>query len=266
MVSARDIPAEIARKVRQECGFCCVICRAPIYDYDHIDQFSEVGEHTVENLALLCPMHHSGKSRQRIHPETVRRARSEAASNAENRTGQWALPAAGQLSLEVGTCTATAQLPVDNGNYSVIWVDGRSYFTLHSVRGLLTFSIIVCDKNGEVLVEVDHGAIVTTTDAWDITYEGKLLKIWNRPRDIVVEMILTNTAVNVQRGFFSNGVLGVEARKDGLVIIADGEQAWNLQGSAAHNGDGAFAVWVPGRRPPGRFGFTYEHVPWPTGP
>ncbi len=35
------IPLPIQREVRQRCGFGCVICGLPLYDYDHIIGWAE---------------------------------------------------------------------------------------------------------------------------------------------------------------------------------------------------------------------------------
>lgn len=54
------IPAKIKRLVRQRCGFGCVICGSPIYEYDHIVNWSETHHHKAEELTLLCSKHHTG--------------------------------------------------------------------------------------------------------------------------------------------------------------------------------------------------------------
>jgi hypothetical protein len=48
----RYVPAEIKRAVRQRCGFGCVLCGVPIFQYDHMIPFAEVQEHTEENITL----------------------------------------------------------------------------------------------------------------------------------------------------------------------------------------------------------------------
>ncbi len=57
------IPQDVARAVRQRCGFACVACRCPIYDYDHIVPYASVSAHEAANLILLCPTCHRKKSR-----------------------------------------------------------------------------------------------------------------------------------------------------------------------------------------------------------
>jgi hypothetical protein len=71
----RSIPAEVKRVVRQRCGFGCVICGASIYEYDHFDPpYVDAFEHNPAGITLLCPTHHSEKTRGVLPLELLRRA------------------------------------------------------------------------------------------------------------------------------------------------------------------------------------------------
>jgi 5-methylcytosine-specific restriction endonuclease McrA len=69
-----DIPDGIKREVRQRCGFGCVLCGFPIYEYEHIIDYSIVREHVAANLTLLCPNHHAQKTRKLISRQVVETA------------------------------------------------------------------------------------------------------------------------------------------------------------------------------------------------
>jgi hypothetical protein len=62
---SRDIPEPIKRKIRQRCGFGCVVCGSSIVDYEHVDpEYADAKEHDPTKMTLLCPMCHrmvSGK-------------------------------------------------------------------------------------------------------------------------------------------------------------------------------------------------------------
>jgi hypothetical protein len=58
----RSIPTDVARTVRQRCGFGCVVCGSAIYDYDHFDpEFKDARTHDPFGIILLCPNHHREK-------------------------------------------------------------------------------------------------------------------------------------------------------------------------------------------------------------
>lgn len=54
----RKIPLPIQREVRQRCGFGCVICGVPSYEYHHMKGWATVKEHVAEDITLLCDGHH----------------------------------------------------------------------------------------------------------------------------------------------------------------------------------------------------------------
>lgn len=56
-----DIPADVTRAVRRECGFGCVVCGEMICHYDHFEpEYSDLrDEHKAANIALLCTPHHN---------------------------------------------------------------------------------------------------------------------------------------------------------------------------------------------------------------
>jgi hypothetical protein len=73
---SRYIPEEIARKVRQECCFGCVICGMALYQYEHISpEFKDAHFHEPENIALLCPNHHELVTRGHLSKESIAEAR-----------------------------------------------------------------------------------------------------------------------------------------------------------------------------------------------
>jgi 5-methylcytosine-specific restriction endonuclease McrA len=57
------IPRKTKLRVRQRCGFGCVICGHPIYQIDHMVDHAVVQEHKAANLTLLCPRHHDEKTK-----------------------------------------------------------------------------------------------------------------------------------------------------------------------------------------------------------
>ena len=58
MAERPPIPNDKMREVRQRCGFGCVICGLPIFEYDHIHGW----ENDPNTLTLLCDNHHKLKT------------------------------------------------------------------------------------------------------------------------------------------------------------------------------------------------------------
>lgn len=52
------IPKKIKEKIRQNCGFGCIICGEIFTQIEHIDEYSKVKCHEESNMVLLCHKHH----------------------------------------------------------------------------------------------------------------------------------------------------------------------------------------------------------------
>ena len=59
---SRNIPLPVQREVRRRCGFGCVICGLPLYEYDHLLCWAVVQRHVAEEITLLCDQHHREKT------------------------------------------------------------------------------------------------------------------------------------------------------------------------------------------------------------
>lgn len=74
MAQDRDhLPAEIKRAIRQRCGFGCVFCGSPAFQYDHIEGYAVTG-HDPQAMTLLCLFHHDEKTLKRLPVSAVRKA------------------------------------------------------------------------------------------------------------------------------------------------------------------------------------------------
>ncbi|NEN25357.1 HNH endonuclease [Cryomorpha ignava] len=56
---SRYIPKKISQAVNQKHHFECAWCGVQLTERHHINEFSEGGEHSIENLILLCPICHT---------------------------------------------------------------------------------------------------------------------------------------------------------------------------------------------------------------
>ena len=73
-ISSRDIPLPMQREIRQRCGFGCVLCGLPLYEYEHLLGWANVKRHVAEEITLLCDQHHREKTAGLLPIEKVREA------------------------------------------------------------------------------------------------------------------------------------------------------------------------------------------------
>ena len=196
------IPEAIKRLVRQRCFFGCVVCGSPVFDYDHITEYALVGEHTTDNLTLLCPNHHRAKTVGRLGPDFIRERNATPFNASRSLTGPYNLESSRSLKLEFGTCHQITSSLVDDATELGVLVNGRAYLSCHKENGWLTFSAVVTDDDGVELLVVKRGELVASTQSWDITYVGSNLTVRSGLGGIVLEVVLTNQELNVKRGAF----------------------------------------------------------------
>jgi hypothetical protein len=74
-LSRGDFRSADRREVRQRCYFGCVICGRMPYEYEHYDpEFKDAKTHSVDRIALLCPIHHRDKTSGRLSVAKIRAA------------------------------------------------------------------------------------------------------------------------------------------------------------------------------------------------
>jgi len=88
---SRHIPDPVARAVRQRCGFGCVICGKPIYQYEHKLGFAKVQRHVAEEITLLCGTHHDERTRGLRTAEQVEEADRNPYNRGRGATEPYAL-------------------------------------------------------------------------------------------------------------------------------------------------------------------------------
>ena len=69
--TSRNIPLPVQHEVRQRCGFGCVVCGLPLYQYDHLLGWANVHRHLAGEITLLCDQHHREKGAGLLPNEVI---------------------------------------------------------------------------------------------------------------------------------------------------------------------------------------------------
>lgn len=240
---ARTIPADLRRKVRQECYFGCVICGMPIFHYDHIRDFAEVQRHEAANLALLCPNHHQEKTSKRLGPDAVTRARLSPFNASRAMTATHTLMS--EIGIEAWVGSNVSYDTKTSAEFHVIWINGDGYFTIHHEDNGCTHSIRLTDRSGNLALLVQEGNLTVSTDVWDYRYEGTKLIIKGSKENIILDADISDRAVRINEGSFVDQYeTGVLVRKSGEVVFTMSglEIGTVAEGSIGAHPSGAFAV------------------------
>ena len=212
MTERPPIPRDLETQVRQRCGFGCVICGCPIYDYDHIVDYAEVKEHTFDNLVLLCPTCHRKKKKGLLTRNKIREAL--AASGSRERT-------------------ATERIEQTHytlyiGNNVVKMFAG----TVFDIEGLGSFSVsnvhqpqidgVLYDENGIEAITIKENVYSLSSDVWDIEYVGKILTFRNGPRKVFAKLAFDaeRQLIALKADFYIRPKIRVRITDDGIFVNA----------------------------------------------
>ena len=221
MTNRPPVSEEVKRQVRQECLFGCVICGMPIFQYDHIVDYSERPAHEPENIALLCPNHHMDKTAGRLSRASVAQARRAPFNSLENSTSEYILNATQGVELWLGSNQIYISEIV--ANYSVLQINGKDLLAIHRIGESLTYSAIVTDEQGGQLLRIDRGELVVATNVWDYRYEGKHLSIRRAQGEIIFEAEVSDSEFRIVRGVFVDEfAAGVSVERTGEAIYKIG--------------------------------------------
>jgi trigger factor len=228
----RDIPEPIKREVRQKCGFGCVICGKPIWQYDHIEEFADVQEHKLDNIVLLCPDHHADKTSGRLSKEVIRRFAAAPANVGKDETAPYRpLMLAQSPQVEIGSNVWEWQCdPTQDGEVILLMIANVRIVGLALENGFLLLNVLFKDHSGNVILEIDRGEMKVSTGVWDYRFEGRLLTINSAARHISLQMQFSERGVNIVRGAMSLPPNEVKISSSGVSVVTSGRPVFAFSG------------------------------------
>jgi len=210
MVNAeRNIPSPIKREVRKRCGFGCIICGDPLYEYHHLKGWAKVKEHVAEDITLLCDRHHREVTSGLLPEKKV----FEANANPQNLRDGYSSP---QLLYYEGNCCTfivggnefTTPETTESLFSAPLVVDGIPLLAYTLESGHLLLSAKVFDQFNMLVMEIHENHLVYTTSPWDIEVTGRTITIRENKREFLVRMTFDPpNRVTIDRArFLFNGV------------------------------------------------------------
>jgi hypothetical protein len=183
----RNVPEDVKRTVRQQCGFGCVICAAAIVEYEHIDpEFARARTHHPDGIALLCPTCHAKKTRNFLS----RRRVIEAMRN----------PAAKKAGFAFSDLESTHQHPY----VKFAGMTLRNCITPVQIRGLPVLRIEACevpggpyrlsasffDASGAPSLFIRRNEWQVLANTWDVEATGGVVSVRSAPGEIALRLRL----------------------------------------------------------------------------
>ena len=214
------LPEQLKRKVRQSCGFGCVICGSPIYDIDHIIEYSVVKEHTEDNLVLLCPTHHRKK---KWMPIEDLRAKRRNPINLETGTSQ---------PYFFSMISDSIDIYLGYNQYSKVFTDGNNFdfpivvenlplISLKKKENRLLISLTIFDEDDKPIMVIVDNEIIFSVSIWDIAIVGTLLTLFSceKKKLIQLKFDIENATLSFLCGNFYFKKWNIEITSDGYFSL-----------------------------------------------
>jgi hypothetical protein len=232
--NSRNIPRPIQREVRQRCGFGCIICGLPLYEYDHMEEWALVQRHVAEEITLLCNQHHREKTAGLLPKETVKEANANPFNLQKSVSKPYTPHFSGkQAEIIIGSNSFTCE---DQGYGTImvpISIDGLPLVGFVLGDGHLLLNLAVFDEYNVLVLQIKDNHLYYSTVPWDIQLVGTTLRIREAHRKILLEVeFKPPNKVTISRGRFLRNGVEVLVRPDSILISNNGMY---IRGNHAHN-------------------------------
>lgn len=209
----KPIPPPIQQEVRQRCGFGCVICGAPLYEYHHIIPYSESRQHIASEITLLCDLHHKEATNGLLTPEKVSKANLNPHNVSRGISSPYNLHFSGKdHQINIGgnifkgsysfSGYPLAMIPISVDDIDLI------AFGFDKEGNLFLHANLLFDEYNRLILAISENTLVYRTALWDIRFVGKKLSIREEKRKIFFEIeFQPPSVVNITRArLLCNGV------------------------------------------------------------
>ena len=239
--NSRNIPLPIQREVRKRCGFGCVICGVPLYEYDHLLGWANVQRHVAEEITLLCDKHHREKTSGLLPNEDVLAANIAPFNLRAGVSKPYDLHFSGtECETIIGNNKFTT---LDQGYGTVIiplMIDEVPLIAFLLTDGHLLLNLNLFDENNEQILRICNNQLWYATNPWDIDLKGKSLIIREASHSILIDITFNvPNQIVINRGrFLLNGV-EILVRPQ-YVLLTNQKMLW--KGCEAHGVPGGLIL------------------------
>lgn len=207
--TSRNIPLPIQREVRQRCGFGCVICGMPLYEYEHMLGWANVQRHVAKEITLLCDQHHRELTGGLLPIEAVR----EASTNPFNLRAGVSKPydlhfSGNRCEAILGSNAFTFDYPGVPTFTVPVGVDGLPLLAFLLDDDHLFLNLRLFDETNSPVLQILNNQLIYSVSPWDIRLVGRNLVIRDAPRKVLIDITFdVPNRIIINRGrFLLNGV------------------------------------------------------------
>jgi hypothetical protein len=181
----RRPPAAVAREVRQRSRFGCVICRAAVCQYEHIQpEFSDAVAHDPSRICLLCGHCHDKVTRGLLSKSTIKRRYAAIQSSEDVHPPLDEFDLSEEVTVVLGSC-------IFHKPKALLEIDGVTALAIEGPEdgaAFPTLSGAFADDSGNELLRIDRNIWSGASTAWDVEVKGPTITVRPSPRRIGLRM------------------------------------------------------------------------------
>jgi hypothetical protein len=203
------IPAEIKREVRQRCGFGCILCGLPLYEYEHMLEWTEVHRHVADEITLLCDRHHAEKTKGLLPKEMVAQANNNPYNKQVGVSQNYLLYFSGtNVTVTLADSVFKYENLQDGNWFAPLVIDGLAMIAFTMQQGRLFLNFVAFDEFNKPIIKIVENELVYDTKQWDIEWVGRTLTIREGKGEILLQLVLQPpTGIAISKGrILRNGI------------------------------------------------------------
>ena len=239
--TSRNIPLPIQREVRQRCGFGCIICGLPLYEYEHMEEWAKVQRHVADEITLLCDKHHREKTSQLLPKKDVIKANLDPYNLREGVSKPYNLHFSGKMAeVIIGGNSFTCKDKGYGTQMMPLVIDSIPLIGIIITDGHLLLNLIVFDQDNIPVLHIKNNQLYYSVEPWDIQLVGTKLTIRQEHRKILIQFeFKPPNKIIINKGkFLLNGV-EILIRPNNILIT---NNSFVISGSGAHNCHGGLII------------------------
>lgn len=239
MTQARPaIPEPIKRAVRQRCGFGCVICGLPIYDYEHMEEWAKVKRHVASEITLLCPHHHREITNSLLPIDDVRKADSDPCNLRTGvSTGYDLHYSGGNCNFIVGGCSFYFNNKQSSATAIVFAIRNVPLLAFTFEDGQVLLSIQIFNSAGDRVLWIDRNELRYRVETWDVKFEGQVLEVRKGKGHVLFEVrFAPPDRIEITRGYLQLFGYEILVRPEAMYFLNQASVATGSRYSFSHVG------------------------------
>lgn len=183
------LPDPLMREVRQRCGFGCVICGLPLYEYEHMLGWAETERHVAEEITLLCDRHHREKTNKLLPASMVQAANANPYNLRAGVTPPFLLHFGAQdCSVNLGGNVFWTSYRGDGTFIIPVSVDATPLIAFVFEQGRLLLTLQIFDEFNQPILRVLNNELQYVPEPWDIEFTGHRIVVREAARKILIEI------------------------------------------------------------------------------